>query len=100
MARVKQQQKIDLNHKGPLEWLDDPFWDKVSVDGRFCIRGQKINDKSEYVLWRMGADGRVIPRWLAMTATFEEAAELAENERGAKAPSINLLWKVADEKAR
>ena len=99
MARVKQQ-KIDLNHTGPLEWIDDDFWDKVSVDGRFCIRGQRVGEKAEYVLWRMGADGRVIPRWLGVFPTFVEAAELAENERGAKAPSINLLWKVADEKAR
>lgn len=95
-----KQQKIDLNHKGPLEWVDDPFWDKASIDGKFCIRGQRVGDKVEYVLWRMGPNGKVIPRWLAMTSTFAEAAEIAENERGAKAPSINLLWKVADEKAR
>ena len=99
MAAVKQQ-TIDLNHAGRLEWIDDDFWDKVSIDGRFCIRGQRVGDKGEYVLWRMGADGRVIPRWLGVFPTFAEAAELAENERGAKAPSINLLWKVADEKAR
>ena len=97
---MKQQQKIDLNHAGRLEWIDDDFWDKVSIDGRFCIRGPRVGDKGEYVLWRMGADGRVIPRWLGVFPTFAEAAELAENERGAKAPSINLLWKVADEKAR
>lgn len=95
-----KQQTIDLNHAGRLEWIDDDFWDKVSIDGRFCIRGQRVGDKGEYVLWRMGADGRVIPRWLGVFPTFAEAAELAENERGAKAPSINLLWKVADEKAR
>jgi hypothetical protein len=94
------QQKIDLNHTGPLEWMDDPFWDKASTDGRFCIRGQRVGDKVEYVVWRMGADGRVIPRWLGVTSTFAEAAELAENARGEKPPSINLLWKVADEKGR
>jgi hypothetical protein len=48
----------------------------------------------------MGADGRVIPRWLGVTNTFAEAAELAENARGEKPPSINLLWKMADEKGR
>jgi hypothetical protein len=35
-----------------------------------------------------------------MTSTFAEAAELAENARGEKPPSINLLWKVANEKGR
>jgi hypothetical protein len=59
-----------------------------------------VGDKVEYVVWRMGVDGRVIPRWLGMTSTFAEAAELAENARGEKPPSINLLWKVANEKGR
>lgn len=95
-----KQQKINLNHQGPLEWLDDDFWHKASIDGKFCIRGQRVGDKVEYVLWRMGPNGKVIPRWLAMTSTFAEAAELAENARGEKAPSVNLLWKVADEKGR
>jgi hypothetical protein len=93
------QQKIDLNHTGPLEWMDDVFWDKVSTDGRFCIRGQRIGGKVEYVVWRMGPNGKVIPRWIGVAPSFTEAVELAENDRGGKAPSINLLWKVADEKA-
>jgi hypothetical protein len=48
----------------------------------------------------MGANGKVIPRWIGVAPSFAEAVELAENDRGGKEPSINLLWKMADEQKR
>jgi hypothetical protein len=82
----------ELNWLGPLVWEDSDFWGKTSACRRFSIRGQKMNGKEEYVLWRRGNDGRVIPKHLGVFATFEEAAKEAEEQKYHAPPKRNGIY--------
>lgn len=87
-------QKV-FNLTGPLEWEDSEFWGKTSLCRQFSIRTQTMNGKTEHVLWRRGADGRVIPKHLGAFATFEEAVAKAEDEKYDQPHKYNRIhdWK-------
>jgi hypothetical protein len=70
--------QASLNLTGPLVWEESENWGKTSACGRFSVRHQTVNGKEEFVLWRRGADGRVIPKQLGVFDTFEAAAAEAE----------------------
>jgi hypothetical protein len=76
-----------------LEWIEaDPFWGLQTPCGTFSIREQTVGGKREYVLWRMGEDGKVIPKWRGVFETFEEAAAKADEERFEGAPKRNKIF--------
>jgi hypothetical protein len=66
---------------GQLEWEDSDFWGKTTKCRRFSIRGQTINGKTDYTLWRRGRDGKVIPMSLGTFDTFEQAVAAAEEAK-------------------
>lgn len=70
-----------MNLLGPLEWEDSDFWGKTSKCRRFSIRGQTLNGKTTYTVWRRGRDGSVIPIGLGTFDTFEEAVNQAEEAK-------------------
>ncbi len=84
-----------LNLTGPLTWEDSDFWGKTSACRRFSIRGQTINGKQEFVLWRRSDDGRVIPKHLGSFDTFEAAAAEADEHKYRDPPKRNGIhdWK-------
>jgi len=84
-----------LNLMGPLTWQDCDFWGKTSACRRFSIRGQTMNGKQEFILWRRGEDGRVIPKQLGVFDTFEQAAAEAEEHKYRDPPKRNAIfdWK-------
>lgn len=84
-----------LNLSGPLEWHDAPFWGKTSSCQTFSIREQTLAGKREFVLWRKGADGRVIPKNLGVFDTFEKAVERANEAKYEEPPKASKMigWK-------
>ena len=87
--------QASLNLGGPLVWEDSDFWGKTSACRRFSIRGQTIGGKQEFVLWRRGADGRVIPKQLGVFDTLEKAAARAEEAKYEELPKASKMigWK-------
>jgi hypothetical protein len=81
------QDRFRFRDTGPLEWTEDDRWQLQSKCGRFAIRSQTVGDKTEHVLWRRAADGRIIPKWLGVSKTVEEAKQLAEDAKFDPAPS-------------
>jgi hypothetical protein len=84
--------QTSLNLTGPLSWEDSDFWGKTSACRRFSIRGQTIGGKQEFVLWRRGADGRVIPKNLGVFDTFEKASAAAEEAKYGDPPKRNKIY--------
>lgn len=84
--------QTSLNLTGPLVWEDSDFWGKTSACRRFSIRGQQVNGKQEFVLWRRGPDGRVIPKQLGVFDTFEQAAAEADEHKYRDPPKRNPIY--------
>lgn len=81
------QGRFGFRHTGPLEWTEDDRWQLQTKCERFAIRSQTVNGKTEYVLWRKDQDGRIIPKWLGVAPTVEEAKQLAEDAKFDPPPS-------------
>ena len=84
--------QASLNLTGPLVWEESENWGKTSACGRFSVRHQTVNGKEEFVLWRRGADGRVIPKQLGVFDTFEAAAVEAEEHKYRDPPKRNGIY--------
>ena len=85
----------ELTLLSPLVWEDAAFWGKTTACRRFSIRTQTINGKTEHVLWAMGKDGKVIPKWLGVFETFDDAVKAAEERKYGEIPKNRTLigWK-------
>ena len=77
---------------GAIEWEDSDFWGKTSTCRRFSIRGETLNGKTEYVVWRRGPDGRVIPKCLGRYNSWQEAVDCAEEAKYADPPKRNKIY--------
>lgn len=90
---MTDQRRLNLNE--PLVWAEDPFWGKTTVCRKFSIRTQTIGGKTEHVLWAMGADGRVIPKWLGVFDKIDDAVKAAEERKYGSVPKSTTLagWK-------
>jgi hypothetical protein len=87
------QDKLDFtNPTAALEWEDSDFWGKTSLCRRFSIRGETLNGKTEYVVWRRGADGRVIPKCLGRYHFWEDAVACAEDAKYGDPPKRNKMY--------
>lgn len=87
---MTDQRRLNLNE--PLVWVEeDPFWGKTTACRKFSIRTQTIAGKTEHVLWAMGSDGRVIPRWLGVFDKIEDAVKAAEERKYGDTPRSNRL---------